>query len=184
MTLERGGLLLVQRYASTKSTTGGYTALEVLQKYRGFDGVAWPGELVRDVQLTNGLASLDELDRLTAYVCGIGSPEIDLVYCADETDTDLTGFRFLGYDVGYYCTEYLHYSVVLNELLYGTEPRLVQYASWLNTNLLFESAADARHLLKTRALMQGISVDLERGDESLDPIGIFAPMRLAKHSSR
>lgn len=51
--IERGGLLLLERYVADRAN-----------RYRGFDGIAWPGNLADDIELVDGLAPLSELAYL------------------------------------------------------------------------------------------------------------------------
>lgn len=174
---ENDGLLVVERYRPERDASAGYTAHDVLNRYRGFDGIAWPGQLINDIALTNGLASLHDLDLLREYVVKIGRPDVDLVYCANVEPVDLVDFEFAGFDVGYYCSEYLHYSAILNEVLYGSSPEMISHARFLNTHLLFETEARARDFLVTRAAVLRTRADLERGDEAFGLLGMFGLSR-------
>ncbi|HYC93583.1 MAG TPA: hypothetical protein VEO54_30535 [Thermoanaerobaculia bacterium] len=172
-----GGLLVVERYVSDRSPHGHFTEMAVRHRYRGFDGHAWPGNLVNDVELIDGLAPLSELDKLLPYWKGIGDAAVDLVYCSFGEDPELSGFQFLGFDAGYFCSEYLHYSIVLNEVLYGSASVMTAFAAELNEHLLFDTEARAQALLTVRQGIARSEASLEIGDEPLQPIAIFAPPR-------
>lgn len=74
--------------------------------------------------------------------------------------------EWMGFDVGYYESESLHFSVVLNEVVCGTVVELVGFAKRLNANLLFSSREDAEELMRVRESLMGSGADLEMGDES------------------
>jgi hypothetical protein len=172
-----GGLLVVERYVPSRPPYGRLTEAVVRNQYRGFDGHAWPGNLVNDVEMIDGLAPVSELEKLLPYWKGIGDAAVDLVYCAFHEDPELPDFRFAGFDAGYFCSEYLHYSIVLNEVLYGSASMLTTFATQLNAHLLLPTEEHARALLAARHSVNLAQANLEVGDEPLQPIAIFAPVR-------
>lgn len=145
--------------------------------YRGFDGHAWPGNLIDDVALVDGLAPISELDRLMEYLKRLDGLDIDLIYCSFGEEPGIEGLEFVGYDVGYYESEYLHYSVILNEVLYGSCARLNAFVERLNMQLLATAEADALELLAIRESIGKSECDLEKGEERLRALPIFAPVR-------
>jgi hypothetical protein len=166
--MRREGLLLVERFSTT-------AAPEVRRRYRGFDGVAWPGETIRDIGLSDGLAPISELRRLVPYVAGVEG--VDLVYCVIGSSEPRDDLRFLGYDVGWYTSEYSHFSVILHEIIFGHLPRLTAYAEQLNEALLFDSLQAVADVIADRSLeSRRPGADLEdANDEEIAPVMVFAP---------
>jgi hypothetical protein len=169
-----GGLLIVERFA-VEQLPHTFTPRDVLNRYRGFEGRAWPGTLGDDIALVGGLAPLSEFDRLWEYCRRVETPLIDLVYCSFDEDPDLPDFEFVGFDVGYYESEYNHYSVVLNEVIYGSCDVLTAFNPELNGQLLIDTEKRAEALLAVRATVSRSECDLESGPERLQSISIFVP---------
>jgi hypothetical protein len=58
--------------------------------------------------------------------------------------------EFLGFDVGMFNSEWSHCSSILNEVLFGNEPKMRAFAARLNEALLLSTADDVRELLALR----------------------------------
>jgi len=168
------GLLLIERFVVSRETSIGISAEEARQRYRGFDGIVWPGETVRSIPLEDGLAPLSELPRLLAYASDLDG--VDLIYCAFEGPPDSHGFRFLGYDIGYFESEYNHFSTILNEIVFGEMDEMTRFGPVLNRSLLFDSSHDAERVVATRTrLLPSAHGALETGEERIEAVPIFDP---------
>lgn len=169
----QGGLLLVERYPTAFVSSNAHAA-EWMRRYRGFDGIAWPGETVREIALADGLAPLAELPTLLGYYGKIADRSIDLIYCAFDEMISLPGFTFVGFDVGYYESEYSHFSVVLNEIVAGSLQELRTLASSLNESMLVPTEVECAAILDLRARLLSAGADLERGEEQIGIVRVLA----------
>lgn len=169
------GLLLVERYNVLDRPIQLGLHLNG-RSYRGFDGIAWPGNSLAEFSLRNGLASEDQLPKLLAYYDKIGPPDLDLVYCSSEMD-DLPGFEFVGYDLGYYESEFNHFSVLLNEVVFGSLLQLTKFRASLNECLLLMSDDDTDEIRYERERLLETDSDLEIGEERIETIPMFAIKR-------
>ena len=177
------GILVVNRLAffrriaqkgriGTRSLPLGFTAEDIFMRYRGFDGDAWPsldtGTFVRE----DGLASTDDWPSVRQYM--IGKDECDAIVLTDvDGKTPIEGWVRLGVDLGYFQSPWSHYSAVLNEILFGTQPDLRCYTERLNADLLFVTMDECRAALAARNDLRSRGADLE--SEEVGPIVVFAP---------
>jgi len=75
------------------------------------------------------------------------------------------GFEFCGYDYGWINSWSSHYSVVLNEVLYGLYGRLASFADHLNERLLLPSLDTIGFMSKARNELLLEKADLETSEE-------------------
>lgn len=161
--LRRSGDVLAARTASLKMSPA-----QVFGAYQGLDGVPWPSppfEGWEDV----GLIDVSELETVRDLVAksGVGH-DIDIVALAQGPVVKAMqelGWQLLGYDVGYFESRWSHFSVLLNEVVYGSVPNIRAYAKALNSNLLLDTDEDAAALLAIRA--GEASSDIEDGQMSI-----------------
>lgn len=71
------------------------------------------------------------------------------------------GFVFAGYDFGFFEQRYGHYSVVLNEVIFGFYQDLRAFGKHLNRNLLMDSVDAVRFLARVRERLMRSGADLE-----------------------
>jgi hypothetical protein len=177
MVTRRSGLLLVERYAAVRPSAIGVDAENAMNAYRGFDGIAWPGETIRDFQLQNGLASVLELEKVLSAYTNLRDGLVDVVYFPSYDSAPPPGFFFAGYDVGYFESEYSCYSVILNEIIFGTVPELTVFGAALNESLLAPAGEVCEHLMRRRLAALASGVDLERGPAEIVSLPIYAVKR-------
>lgn len=146
----------------------------IFATYRGFDGLAWPASLPPVFKTESGLAATSVMASARSYADQL--VDCDLIILADlTTNADFSGLGLLGFDVGYFESEWSHFSSILNEVLFGSEAEMRAYAKRLNSSLLFASGSDAADMLLTREQLLCRGADLEGGD--LQTIRIYAPGR-------
>jgi hypothetical protein len=158
---------------------------EILRRYRGIEGDAWPdGEDIKKIRLEDGLASCEQFDLIYEYYSKVrGRFHCDLIHCWEATKGEVqsqnlpSSFNFCGFDYGYYLSEDNHYSSLFNEIIYGKYEELRSYAKLLNESLLFPSKEIINRLGQTRKSLVKDGADLEtcEGGEVLGPIAIHAP---------
>jgi len=128
---------------------------EVLSTYRGVEGVLWPRQELLGEKYNNiCVLSIDEIRYVRSYLEGVTfNGKVDVIYivAANESIIDSIDIPlpFLGYDYGY-IDEYGSYSIIYNEILYGHYKEMREYASCLNTNMLFDALPDILKLKHTR----------------------------------
>jgi hypothetical protein len=152
---------------------------EVFRRYRGFDGVPWPDLEHPEFRTENGLAAVTDWELVIQYARKLSQREdCDLVLLArlgtDDERVRQSGWTAAGFDLGYFDSEWSHFSVVLNEVLFGVHSELRSFASRLNEHLLLGTLEDAIALLAERNRLAGTGVDLEQGD-LMEPIAVFLP---------
>jgi hypothetical protein len=165
----------------------------VFRRYRGFDGVPWPDLEHPEFRTESGLAEVTDWALVEQYVRRLARPEdCDVLLLAQpKTDNEAaleSGWMHAGFDLGYFDSEWSHFSVVLIEVLFGVHPELRAFASRLNEQLLMENVEDAIALLTERNRLAQRGVDLEQGD-LIEPIAVFlreikpeaAPPRASEH---
>jgi hypothetical protein len=92
-----------------------------------------------------------------------------------DGDTPVNGWVRLGIDLGYFHSQWSHYSVILNEVLFGAQPELRSYAGRLNAHLLFSNLEECRSAMSERKVVGSRGADIENDD--VWPITIFVPVR-------
>lgn len=168
---ERSGSL-IERAPARENTN-----YEVFRRYRGFDGVAWPELEHPEFCTEDGLADLADLGRVKAYVARLSrADECDIIALArievSASIPALAGWKLAGFDVGYFETEWSHFSVVLNEILYATRPELRRFAAALNEHLLIPTLDTALEVIVERGRMATAGADLEQA-AYIEPVAIF-----------
>jgi hypothetical protein len=154
------------------------TGPEVFVRYRGLDGRPWPDLEQAPFELEDGLADIARWPEVTAYLDGLASrDECDPVVLAHQlVNIDRIqhlGWHLAGVDIGYYESEYSHYSVILNEVIFGAYDELRRFAAVLNEHLLLSSPADARELLAERGRLAAQGADVEHEPPAMAPITVF-----------
>lgn len=155
----------------------GITHEEVFRRYRGFDGLVWPELEHPQFSTVNGLANIDDAVLVNEYVAALPtSNECDVILLArlEVSDAGLwsKGWRPAGFDIGYFESEWSHFSVVLSEILYGTHLGLRRFASELNQYLLVPSLEQSLEVIKERGRVAVTGADFEIADH-IEPIAIF-----------
>ena len=104
---------------------------QIVQKYRGVDGLAWPN---LDVEycvehLSYGLAPIDQYEYISNSLNQNKKKEpdsiLDLIYCCCGWNIQASAqfadyaFSFLGYDYGYVYDFGNNFSVIFCEVIYG-----------------------------------------------------------------
>lgn len=116
---------------------------EILEQYAGIDGEAWPRECIpENSDAPEGLVSLAHLPLVVSWMKKVReTPRIDLLFSEEDrigsrVSNTLTGFEFVGYDVGLGITEYTSYSysAIYHEVLFGTDTALCNYRLKLNSH--------------------------------------------------
>jgi hypothetical protein len=171
------GLLLIERFVVSKPSTIGRTPAQAMMAYRGFDGIAWPGDTLRDLDIDDGLSPLTELTKIRKYYDKAADGSMDLVYLSGAVSAAVPGFFFAGFDVGYFESEYSHYSVILNEIIFGAHPELIRFGARLNESLLAPSEQLCREVIQQRGALLATDADIERGPEVIGAIPIYAVAR-------
>jgi hypothetical protein len=170
------GLLLIERFVVSKPSTIGRTPAQAMMAYRGFDGIAWPGDTLRDLEIDDGLSPLTELAKIREYY-DKAEESMDLVYLSGAVSAAVPGFFFAGFDVGYFESEYSHYSVILNEIIFGTHPELIRFGTRLNDSLLAPTEQMCAEVIQQRSALLATDADIERGPEVIGAIPIYAVIR-------
>lgn len=150
---------------------------QIFGAYRGLDGQPWPTPPFEGREEA-GLVALGELENVRAIIeKSDRAGDLDIVALSrapDEHATMSTGWKRLGYDLGYLESRWSHFSVLLNEVIFGGVPAIRDFAKVLNSNLLLDSAEDAARLLATRTLAGAAGEDIETvGDISI--YAVFSP---------
>ena len=148
---------------------------EICRRYRGFDGFLWPELEHRDFATEDGLADLKDLDEVDAYLMKLPSrSDCDIVVLSRDDAARLRDpqWNHIGFDIGYFDSEWSRFSVIMNEVIYGTVPELRQFANELNKQLLFDNLECAHLLMKEREKVAALGADVEKA-ECIEPIAIF-----------
>jgi hypothetical protein len=184
------GLLVVRRWnmdtdeaisegIRARAGITGTNAKLVERHYRGIDGEVWPQLNETDyIQLVEGMASLDQLDKVRRYYDGLPSgPTYDLIYCQFSTPPEQGQqsryFTFCGFEYGYLLSEWNHYSVLYNEVIWGLYSEMHKFSSLLNQDLLLPSYESVNELegIRNNLIVAGSDLEL---DEICKPISIYA----------
>lgn len=150
-------------FASSAPTVGG-SHEAVFRQYRGFDGLAWPALDSLECRLDGGLADVGDLPLVDAYVGGLSDrAECETVIVARDLPPGavIPGWRLAGFDLGYFEAEYSHFSVLLNEVLYGNSDALRGMKTRLNEHLLAPSLDAVDEIVLVRSRLAAAGADLE-----------------------
>lgn len=184
----RIGILVVNRFEllrlfeksasfSTRLPARETTHDRVFCCYRGFDGAAWPEIEHAGFQTEDGLADFADVTRVDAYVKRLPCRAECDVIALGRVGVALggpgaTGWRPIGFDLGYFESEWSHFSVVLNEIIYAIHPELRRFARRLNEHLLLATLEDALEVAMERSRLAAAGADIEDGPY-IEPIAIF-----------
>lgn len=137
---------------------------EVFHAYRGLDGQWWPEPPGEGLAVSDGFAPLSLLHEVDRYAGRCG-PSCDVIVIGSTENVAVAGvseqFECIGFDVGTCESEWSHFSCILNEVLYGTDPELRAIASLLNGQLLLPDMTAVNALLVARRNASERGADLE-----------------------
>lgn len=178
------GILVLARVSSllasdpktaSKRSLNGLSFEQACRKYKGFDGSPWPQQPDQDLpELQHGLLSIEQMPKALEYLRKL--PEVlnsEIIVLAPDKNLQSTG-KFVGFDVGYYLSEFNFYSSIMNEILFGCHEELRAFEDQLNENLLFSERAQANSYIQVRNKLVEAGRELEvlEVDEKLNVIGI------------
>ena len=158
--------------------------VEILQRYRGIEGSAWPEEVAEhSITLSAGLAPLSQKHLVKKYCDFLRSADlpsiVDCIACMKVPFGSVSfseqeaGLQFLGFDYGSLVCETNNYSVIFNEVVYGRYPQLTTFASSLNEHCLLPSLEIVQSLQSARLDMIVKGADVE-SDEVCEPFAVYA----------
>jgi hypothetical protein len=186
------GLLIVKRenwfespsYGTTENTAATPAVPvplgEVWRTYRGIDGIPWPSssQETDGLILSGGVASLDQY-RAVVGILGRESQtaKVDLLHIRPSQSRDFFArapkeFSFIGFDVGYLDGDFNCFSVLLNEVIFGSLPAMRQFSDKLNEYLLLPSEEAARTVVDVRNMFSRDTPELEDLEEGEGPFCI------------
>lgn len=150
------------------------------KKYNGFDGKeVWPN-LDNSIELNNGLASIEQFDKVLQYKRNFIESRLLYIQFSHSVEEippiAQVNFNFVGYDYGNYISEYNYYSLILHEIISGKKEKFKNFEKYLNDNLLFNSLEYIPDLEKIIIGLKSEGQDLEeelRGQE-FQPISIYS----------
>lgn len=135
-------------------------------RYRGFDGVSRPVPDYPKLRIDDGLADVGDLALVDEYVATSPTKnelEVILIARGSNPNANIAArWQFYGFDVGYFESEWSHFSVVLNEIVYGTRDELRQFVGVLNANLLVPSLDRAYTVRKEHERLLKTGADVEQ----------------------
>ena len=128
--------------------------------------------------VVDGLARVADLDLVEHYVAKLARrSECDIVGLAisNRGEFDRPGARWLraGFDVGFFVSEWSHFSTILNEVVYGAHSELRSFADTLNDSLLLDTEEQVFALLSARDRIARAGADLEESDAKMRGIAIY-----------
>lgn len=176
----------VSRGAMRRGDTPLGRASELLDRYRGMEGVPMP---VADSPLAlEGFGSWTSLDELQRGRDSSGE-NLDLICVVPMPMKPagvavIPGFDFCGYDCGVFASSDFIYSVILHEVLFGRLPDLVRYAACLNDRCLFDEWNDAATLMAVRDRLSdsaGGALEVLHPDDDPGVIAVFEAQPLEAH---
>ncbi len=151
---------------------------EVFLRYRGFDGRHWPVRDGRAFVTDSGLAAAKDWGVVSAYAAALPNcSDCEVVFLArqgGELDrSPIAEWSLLGFDVGCLESEWSHFSVILNEVIFGVHPELRKFADSLNEHLLFSTQEASLSLIVERNRVAAEGKDVEH-IEQMETIAVFA----------
>lgn len=191
------GLLLLSRWQmcdmspafQSRTSPCQLSPMEVTMTYGGFDGKLWPNRrLLEDsgIEIPEG-ADLIDLSRFETiaklYEDNYSKIEDKLIFMTSDLDfpepaisDSNVALEFLGFDYGIYNGEYICYSVLFNEILFGKYEPLRKFAVQLNNFLMFPDLGLLKEMQIERRTLVENGADLEYEDSSnpFHPIKIWA----------
>jgi len=151
---------------------------EAYRRYRGFDGVVWPGLAHPAFPMDGGVTALNNWPIVNDYLQSLpNASECEAVALSwdDPPIEDLVtkGWSFAGFDVGYFLAEWSHFSVILHEVVFGPCEPLREFSRTLNANLLLHRREDAEPILRCRERLAVAGDDVEANDPPAEVIAVF-----------
>ena len=134
----------------------GHTALH------GEDGLGDPSQLRSIEEYARKLPSPQESDVILLVRRGVSAEDIERL-----------GWRPIGFDVGFFESAWSHFSVILNEVIWGTIDELRSFAGKLNEHLLLNDIGDAQALVSRHDVLASQGEDVEEGE--MEPFAIYVP---------
>ena len=151
---------------------------QVFSAYRGFDGTAWPEPEPPPFPIVNGLARPKDLVLVENYTKELRArDECDIIGLAIAGGREFEGrdspWIWAGFDVGFFESQWSHYSTILNEVVFGAHSALRAFAKLLNQALLFESDEQVASLLALRAELARGGADVEESQSGMQRVSIY-----------
>lgn len=150
------------------------TVAETIERYGGIEGELWPRkEELPDLSV--GLLPVARMEQAIDCYRGCRANGCRLIYIdtkAGDSSNAPAGFRFLGYDLGVFESEYNYFSVIFHDVLFGKHDPLRAFSAALNERLLIPSSFIAQRLAAIRRDLRRVAADLETLDEDGGPIPI------------
>jgi len=145
----------------------GLTDERVSQTYRGFDDLSWP-EPHPEFDTVDGIVPLSQLEMVKRYFdVHNRRAEYDMIILSSPKHNTsgiwADGFSWAGIDVGYFESEWSHFSCIINEIIFSSLPELRAFAPRLNECLLFGTEREVDEYLSVRARLHARGADLEEG---------------------
>jgi len=149
-------------------------------RYRGFDGEPWPLDVVNlGIVLHQGIAPIEQLEEVRRYLATsrLTHSRVDLILLLPATLSPFEaprGFRFIGWDIGYYVSEWNAYSFLLHEVIDGRFESLSLFREQLNEYSLVQERRVCAEMLNEKSRLQasGTVFETESESEYFHPIGI------------
>lgn len=183
LVLRRVNYLLDDRYkAVNRIPASPWTHEEVLEFYRGIEGEPWPLDTEPDgITLVDGLAPIEQYESvLRYYEKASGKYRCDILYIQFPPQEHIhatlsTKLIFLGYDYGFYYSEFNYYSVVFHEIIYGAYNELKSLSKYLNPNLLLSTSfgVETVERARKRLLEDGYDLEVADTDEAFQAIAVY-----------
>lgn len=140
---------------------------EVISRYRGIEGDLWPDESSAQFSATDtGLAPIaaaSEILRFAARLCEL-SPDKQYDVILVDPSLSANNSAPIGYECGYLEGDQNVFSAILNDIIYGRFPALINFRTALNEHLLFNSLDAAKSFLQCRDELIQAGYDLEADD--------------------
>lgn len=156
----RKGLIVVKPFGGTATA------------YAGFDGAVWPEEESANVVIDDGLASIDQLREVRRYAARVQGAAIRYLVVGSDSG-ELSESSFLGIDLGWYESQWSHFSVNFHEIAFGRYEALASFRTSLNSAGLFaDSSRIAGYIEKRNALKQKRADLEELTMATRDPYGV------------
>lgn len=160
---------------------------EVITRFRGLNGSPWPkserysqslGGIIRD---GDGLVSLEHIPKVMEYLEDVkNSLVVEMLLIATENSKLVVHpFHFMGYDYAYYNYDPDYYkgldvwSIIKEEIIFGTVDEMKIYYHKLNQNLLFDTVEQVQEMENVRKVLVKQGQPLETAHEDYFCIPIF-----------
>jgi hypothetical protein len=154
-----------------------FTYAQIHQMYKGIEGEAWPEIGIPTPLLKDGLASIDDASFCTQYwrflLQKYPSSTINYLLVGDTNASQEDGYEFIGFDCGYYLSEYNNFSAIYNDVIIRPLDGLQAFRDKLNQHLLFDNVKDANSFLMLRDKLCKDGMPLE-DDEQICIFKLFS----------